>query len=322
MSGFDILIIAQKGRLEYEAALFAASLRAQSPGFTGKLYIGEPQPGPLWPEDPRISDETRTLLARLDATPLPFENRHFGSPYPHANKIEAMAALPDDVPVVFFDTDTVVLGEIGELDLGESPTASMERENTWPVEETYGAEPGEVWETLFKRFGIDIAPTLNHDRPAFDWRHNLYFNAGLIFAPRAREFAQTMLDLMTAIQDDPPPCQPIYPWLDQIALPLAVAKHGGGRPEGDFVQLDGTLSKHYREIALLYATAPDAIIETLQKITAPNYVKKVIKQHEPFRRFIYQGAGPRARDLFDRHALPITQKPIRQRLKKNGLWIT
>ena len=51
---FDICIVAQAGRLSFEAVLFAASLRAASPDFEGKLIVGEPQPGPLWPDDPRM----------------------------------------------------------------------------------------------------------------------------------------------------------------------------------------------------------------------------------------------------------------------------
>ena len=35
-------MVAQAGRLEYEACLFAASLRAKSPKFKGKLFIAEP----------------------------------------------------------------------------------------------------------------------------------------------------------------------------------------------------------------------------------------------------------------------------------------
>ena len=39
---FNIVVVAQAGRLEYEACLFAASLRAKSPKFKGKLFIAEP----------------------------------------------------------------------------------------------------------------------------------------------------------------------------------------------------------------------------------------------------------------------------------------
>ena len=79
---FNILAIAQAGRLEHEAILLAASLRHADPGFSGTLFIAEPQPGPKWREDPRISDRTRKMLTGLGATILPFETRVFGSDYP------------------------------------------------------------------------------------------------------------------------------------------------------------------------------------------------------------------------------------------------
>ncbi len=36
---FNILIVAQHGRLMYEALLFAASLRYSDPGFSGRLIV-------------------------------------------------------------------------------------------------------------------------------------------------------------------------------------------------------------------------------------------------------------------------------------------
>jgi hypothetical protein len=321
MSAFDIVIVAQSGRIEHEAALFAASLRVNSPGFAGRLFVAEPQPGPLWPKDPRMSGAVRAVLDRLDAIHLPFESPRFGAAYPQENKVAAMAALPDERPAVFFDSDTIITGEIGGLDLGATPTASMRRENTWPVDQPYGPEPEDIWAGLYDRFEADFASTVENSRPKSDWQRFLYFNAGLIFAPEPQRLAGTLSQIMHLIHDDPPPCQPLDPWLDQIALPIAVTKLGGGRPTGDFNRLDGALSIHYRKMPLLFATAPDAVIEGLGKVASPNWLKKVLKRYEPFRRFLYQGAGARARDLFDRDALPGTEKPIRQELRKNGLWI-
>lgn len=76
---FNVFVVGQAGRLQYEAALFAASFRHFNPDFPGKLFIAEPQPGAAWPNDPRINDEAvRQLLDRLGAAILPFEAQHFG----------------------------------------------------------------------------------------------------------------------------------------------------------------------------------------------------------------------------------------------------
>ena len=113
---FNILIVAQGGRLQYEALIFAASLRANAPGFKGRLFVAEPQPGPLWSGDPTIrGDETRALLTEMGAEIIPFESRHFGQSYPYGNKIEALFAMPKGEPFVFFDTDTLVTGDLASV---------------------------------------------------------------------------------------------------------------------------------------------------------------------------------------------------------------
>jgi hypothetical protein len=43
---FNVVVVAQAGRLQYEAALFCASFRAAMPDFPGRLFVAEPQPGP------------------------------------------------------------------------------------------------------------------------------------------------------------------------------------------------------------------------------------------------------------------------------------
>lgn len=99
---FNIVIIAQAGRLEYEACLFAASLRAKSPNFKGKLFIAEPQKNERWPNDPRIQNPAcRDLLNELGADIIPFENKAFGAYYPYGNKIECLAHIPNDAPFCF-----------------------------------------------------------------------------------------------------------------------------------------------------------------------------------------------------------------------------
>ena len=46
-AGFNILIIGQSGRLTFEAILLIASLRMNTPEFSGKIFVAEPQAGPF-----------------------------------------------------------------------------------------------------------------------------------------------------------------------------------------------------------------------------------------------------------------------------------
>lgn len=83
------------------------------------------------------------------------------------------------------------------------------------------------------------------------------------------------------MRDDTPPelvIQPLDPWLDQVVLPLVIHSFGGGRPEPDLAGLDGDITCHWRVLALLYARESDLVIETLHDVTAPNRIKKLLKQ--------------------------------------------
>lgn len=322
---FDICIVAQAGRLSYEAVLFAASLRKSSPDFAGRLIVGEPQPGPLWPDDPGIEPDARDALETLGATILPFENRHFGAEYPNGNKVEMLAAMDEERPFLFFDTDTLILGPIDGLFFDfDRPAASLARENTWPTVPLYGPGLSEIWQSVYDRAGVDMAPSLDHSQPAGHWEHHLYFNAGWFYYRCPRVFARMMTDLMVSLRDEPPAelaCQSLDPWLDQVALPVVVTALGGGRPGPELDGLDGETSLHWRAMPLFYAKAPDAAVAFLEETAAPNRIKKVLKQYEPFKRMIYQGKGARVRALFDQNDLPRTEKPVRNRIKRAKLWM-
>ncbi|MBT9383729.1 hypothetical protein KM176_07665 [Pseudooceanicola sp. CBS1P-1] len=322
---FNVILIAQAGRLQYEAALFAASLRARSPGFSGRLIVAEPQPGPLWPEDPRISDpEVRRLLLDLGAEITPFDSRHFGSAYPHGNKIEGLCALPD-APFVFFDSDTLILDELTSVPFDFTrPSASLRVEGSWPVIELYGPGYGTIWKSLYDQFGLDYESSLDLGQPDEYWRRYLYFNAGFFYHENPARFGARFLDYACRIRDSPPEpltCQSLTPWLDQIALPLVIHALGGGRDALAPGHLDGRVSCHYRFLPLLYAREAPAVLDALEEIAAPNRIKKVLKGHEAMRRMIYQGRGRKIRTLIETEGLPRREQALRNRLKRAGFWM-
>jgi hypothetical protein len=323
---FNIVIVGQNGRLQYEAALFAASFRAKNPKFPGKLFIAEPQPGPRWQGDPRMGDAgVKELLDRLKAEIVPFENQHFGKDYPYGNKIEMLRALPKGEPFVFFDTDTLILDDLTKVPFDfDRPSASLKVEGTWPQIELYGPGYTATWKALYDKFGLDFDSSLDLGQPDEYWRRHLYFNAGFFYYKCPHEFGQRFLDYATAIRDDPPEeiiCQTMDPWLDQVALPLVIHSLGGGRDALEPGWLDGRSSCHYRFLPLLYAREDQRVVDVLEEVAAPNWVKKVLKEYEPMRRMIYQGKGAKARALFDRDNLPRREQAIRNQLKREKLWL-
>jgi hypothetical protein len=96
---------------------------------------------------------------------------------------------------------------------------------------------------------------------------------------------------------------------------------GGGRPGPELAGLDGDVTCHWRILPLLYARESDRVVEVLETITAPQPVKKVLKDYVPIKKMIYQGQGAKVRALFDRANLPRREQAIRNTIKREGLWV-
>ena len=325
MSAFNILCIGQSGRLQYEAVLLAASLRQKSPGFKGRLLIATPRPGRLWPENPHLTDPaTLDLLADLGAEVIPFDSRAFGATYPHGNKIEALAHIPDE-PFLFLDTDTIITGDLSTLTPDFTrPTASMNREGTWPQPDLYGPGYTGIWGALYRRFGLDFAASLDLTQPDEYWQRYLYFNAGWFLYESPRRFGDLFLRYATEIRRAPGPelaCQSLDPWLDQIALPLVIHALGGGRPGPDLAGLDGALTCHWRILPLFFARESDEVLAVMEEVAADKRVKQVLSDYGPFKKMLYKGQGREVRALFDRANLPRKEQAIRNAIKRAGLWV-
>ncbi|MGR3467768.1 MAG: hypothetical protein ACU0CI_07790 [Shimia sp.] len=323
---FNIVIIGQAGRLGYEAALFVLSLRDTNPDFAGRIFIAEPAEGPLWPKDPTVRPgDLRALLTDQGAEFVTFESRHFGAAYPYGNKIEALTALPEGEPFVFFDTDTLITGDLETVPFDfERPSASLRREGTWPKIELYGPGYAQIWGALYARFGLDFESSLDLSQPDEYWQRYLYFNAGFFYYRCPHVFGRLWTEYATSVRDDPPAelvCQSLDPWLDQVTLPLVIHALGGGKDTLAPGYLDGDVSCHYRLLPLLYARERQEVVDLLDQIAHPNKVKKVLKGYEPFKRMIYQGRGEKVRALFDQNDLPRREQAIRNTIKKNGFWM-
>lgn len=324
---FNLLAVTQSGRLQYEALLLAASLRMQDPGFSGRFLLAEPRPSGAWQGEATQMDSpaVRAALERLNVEIVPFEAQHFGKDYPNGNKIEALTLLPEGQPFLFLDTDTLITGALSTVPIATSaPSASMRREPTWPVIELYGPGHDEIWRSLYDRLGLDFEASLDPSHPVGYWQRYLYFNAGWFCGPCPAAFHEKYLQAALMVRDRPPDelvCQPIYPWLDQIALPLAIHALGGGRPGAELSGLDGDVTCHWRVMSLLFARESDHVVEVLREVTAPNWIKKALKEHEPFKRLIFQSKGTRVRAMFDREDLPRPEEKLRRRLKNAGVWL-
>ncbi len=322
---FNIMVVGQSGRLEYEALLFVASLRTMTPNFPGKVIVVEPLPGDRWDHDPRISAGVRAMLEALGAEVRGFKNHHFGQSYPYGNKIEGLQAMPAGEPFVFFDTDTLITGDLTAVPFDfDRPAASMKREGTWPQEELYWDGYTAIWKSLYDKFGLEFESTLDLSQPDEYWQRYMYFNAGWFFGADAKAFGDRFLEYALAVRDDGPKeieVQSLDPWLDQIVLPLVIHSFGGGRPGPELAGLDGDTTCHYRLLPLFYARESDHAVEVMEAVAAPNKIKKLLKQYEPYKRMVYQQRGHKVRAMFDRDNLPRKEQQIRNKIKSAGFWV-
>ncbi|MDO5648541.1 MAG: hypothetical protein Q4G20_11470 [Paracoccus sp. (in: a-proteobacteria)] len=321
------MIVAQAGRLEYEAILFLASLRHCSPGWTGRVIVAEPQPDGAWSgHDTRIHDDSRALLVDMGAEIVPFTARHFGASYPNGNKIEALGILPPGEPFVFFDTDTLITGPLDRVPMDPNrPAASMRRTATWPRIPLYQLGYADIWRSLYDRFGLDFDSSLDTAYPEHNWQRYLYFNAGWFFGADPVEFGRRFTDWAVTLRNDPHSemaAQVMDPWLDQIILPLVIHSFGGGRPGPELAGLDGDVTCHYRKLPLLYARESDGVVDLLETITARNAIKRRLREWEPAKMLIYQGKGrDKVRPIFAGQPIPTVERVIRRDIKRAGWWL-
>lgn len=324
---FDILIVAQGGGIDRQAAILAASLRRNAPGFRGRLIVAEPQHGGAWSgSDPRMSPRARAALEAFGAEIRPLVARDFGRSYPHGNKIEALALLDPGRPFLFLDSDTLILGEIGALPFDFTrPSASMRREGSWPQPPAYRQTYESIWRSLYDRFGLEMEGSLDLSQPDEHWERFLYFNAGWFFGADGPEFGRRFRDWAVAVRDDPGEalaCQSLDPWLDQIVLPLVIHSFGGGRPASGLAGLDGDVTWHYRNLPLLYARGPRRAIDELEAIAALPEIAPLLSGWTAAERLIRAGQGRATiRPMFADYPPHAPERGIRKRLKQAELWL-
>lgn len=321
----NVLCIVQEGRLQYEALLFMASFNKFHQGANFNVYMAEPQAGTLWDVEPEVTDkDTHEMLEARGAQIIPLHSEVFGSTYPNGNKIEALRLLPEGEPFIFFDTDTLFTGSLDGIAFDfDTPAASAKCDGTWPQPDLYGPGYAEIWRSLYDKFGLDFDSSLDMAQLDEYWRRYLYFNAGFFYYKCPKTLGDRYQEFATAIRDDPPAeldGQAIYPWLDQIALPLVIHSLGGGRGGAAAHALDHSVTCHYRVLSLLYAREDQRVIDILEEVTAPNKIKKLLKGSDAFKRLVFQGHGQKLRDIITPDDLLNSEEKLRKKIKNRGFW--
>lgn len=219
----NIIFVTEGLRLEYQSWLLASSLAAAHDGIEGVRFISYVTPEWM----PELRPLTRDLFAQcgVEIRELPKPPK-WAKPYPHGNKIVSVADHRDGRRGIFLDTDMVCMKPLTDMASLPDDTiaAAPEGRPTWGTEENR-------WERAYAHYDMPL-PTarvnlLRADRPEF----YPYYNAGFVAFPETprdvdgKRFADLWIE--TAVDFDHN-CKigQKRPWLDQITLPLTLARFG------------------------------------------------------------------------------------------------
>ncbi len=206
-------------RLELQSLLLAATLRRHHPRAALIGYVSAATEAALAPHSRALHAATGLALR-----PLPPPGALWAKPYPHGNKLLAAAEPRAAAVSVFLDTDMVCVTPLDPADLPAPGEVCLVPEGV----ASWGAK-GDRWARAYAFMGL-LMPT---DRVRLI-RHNReflpYFNAGFVaFREDDRVGGKTFGALWrdTASRfDHKAKVAGKRPWLDQITLPLTIARHG------------------------------------------------------------------------------------------------
>ncbi len=209
-------------RFEAQSILLATSLRMQmGDDFPIIAYVPEASFNKIT----RIARKMMTIL-KVDIRAFSTEAGTWAEKYPHGNKILASVQPRDWDVSVFLDSDTVCLSPMDFSDCGETPCLAAVPEGV----PTWGRDDAD-WILPYSLFDLPLPSERVQMARGRRVSTLPYFNGGMVAfkeAPDAEGKRLPDLWLDTALTLDHHPDLPKKrPWLDQISLPIAMARLGG-----------------------------------------------------------------------------------------------
>lgn len=206
-----IVFVSQAGDLAVKAVLLAASLRRQSRSrelVAAISSFGAPDPRQA-PLVERAFDSLNVRRVRVD-NPV-------DAAYPIANKIAALGSLGARRGVILLDSDILCLSAI-PADLAHAAVSAKPADvRTWPPDRR-------IWMRLYDAFALPLPDAVMHATVSGEPMLP-YYNSGMVATLHAQPLSNLWADTCRRI--DRLACIPqTRPWLDQIALPIAIARLG------------------------------------------------------------------------------------------------
>jgi hypothetical protein len=212
---YSFVFVCQQGELEIKAMLLAASLhRFVTAAY--EMVAAVPHPADRYGA---LARGTVGMLEGLNVRLAPITNS-VDPTYPIANKISAMAISTRGRRRIFLDSDIMCTRELSieprlDVPFGAAPAAGL----TW-------GQQLDNWHRAYALFGL-TTPDLRIRTLRTREETPPYYNAGFIVAGGevADAFAAAWLECCLVI-DRERSIPDKRPWLDQIALPIAVTRLG------------------------------------------------------------------------------------------------
>ncbi|MGP1355035.1 hypothetical protein [Roseicyclus sp.] len=212
----SVLFVADGERLEMQSWLLAVSLAVAHEGGPRPRFFAYATPARL----PDVAPLTRDLYdaCGVELRPLPAPPA-WRAAYPHGNKMVAAADARGTARAVFLDTDMVCTAPLTAMASLPPDTVAAAPEGL----PTWGAE-GDRWARAYAHFGLPMPETRVRLLRGRRRESPPYFNAGFVAFPEgdfATRWIETALDF-----DHNCAIAGKRPWLDQISLPLTLARYG------------------------------------------------------------------------------------------------
>lgn len=209
---FCFVFVCQQGELEIKSLLLAASLQRFA-RCDHELRAAIPQPESIWGKP---SSATLELFERLGVGTCGIENP-IGPEYPIGNKLACLGIETDADKIIFLDSDMLCMREFHSDRRFEEFHV-----NAKPADLSTWAADLQQWQRAYATCGSEF-PSYRVSSTVAGESMPPYFNAGFIAAHRSSDLAKVWAECARSIDADAS-IPDKRPWLDQIALPVALNK--------------------------------------------------------------------------------------------------
>lgn len=183
----------------------------------------------------RLQDVPKRIRALHDTLGAPiremtrepaFSRKRYNKPYPHGNKLLAVAERRETSRAIFLDTDTYLARPLTDERLFQPDAVAVVPESVAGFARRFI----EIWDATYAIFGL-TTPTGRVRMLRTDRESPPYFNAGFVSFPEAtpsgERFGELWLDTAMTLDFHPSvDDEAKRPWLDQASLPVAIARAG------------------------------------------------------------------------------------------------